>query len=130
MSRNIKAVSLLICFLFSGGLLFSGGEKDEAKEIPVQMYDSGYYHTAADGQEVVISGTVRLVGSAPFPRYVFTEAEKYDWHISNLEDVKKISSFEQQSLTIKGIVVLREVILANGKHLGTERILKSISIVE
>jgi hypothetical protein len=70
------------------------------------------------------------VGSDPFPRYVLTEADKYDWYIPDPEDREVISSFEQQNLTLRGTVVLREIILANGKHVGTERILKSISLVK
>ncbi len=129
-------------FILSGGFLFSFGQKDDVKEMPVQNdseevpvqndapVDSGYYNTAVEGQEVVITGRVRLVGSDPFPRYVVTEAGKYDWYIPNAEDRKVISGFEQQTLTIRGTVVLREVILVNGRRIGTEHSLKSVSLVK
>ncbi len=160
MSRKIKAGWIVMFIILSGGFLFSFGQKDDAKEMPVQNdsaevpiqddakaayvrndseevsvqndapVDSGYYNTAVEGQEVIITGRVRLVGSDPFPRYVVTEAGKYDWYIPDAEDRKVISSFEQQTLTIRGTVVLREVILVNGRRIGIERNLKSVSLVE
>ncbi|MDR2900936.1 MAG: hypothetical protein LBV20_05410 [Treponema sp.] len=153
MNRMIQAGFVLMFLIFSCGVLFSFGQKDKAEESPLpvdlkemetvqdsqevpvvnaipKVYDSGYYNTAVDGQEVIITGTVRLVGSEPFPRYVFTEAGKYDWYIPDAEDRKVISRSEQQTLTIKGIVALREIIWANGKSGGMERNLKSISLVE
>ncbi len=153
MNRTIKEAGwVLILCLLSGGFLFSFGQKDDAKEtlvqnntekVPVQddmpempiqnnapVFDSGYYETAVEGQEVVITGTIRLVGSDPFPQYVLTEAGKYDWYIPDSEDRKVISGFEQQIITVKGTVVLRELILANGRRLGTEHILQSVSLVK
>ncbi len=134
MKRKIKHVLTVLLFAAAVTLLVAGAKKDAAANKQEQnaapVYDSGFYSSTVSGQVVVITGTVRLVGSDPFPRYVITEAGKYDWYIPDPEDRKVISGLEQQIVTIQGTVVLRELVLANGEHLGTERELTSISLIK
>ncbi len=140
---------ILICILiFVCPMLFSWGNKEKPAKNEIQSMeksidekksadqnqntniDSGFYNSAATGKTVEITGTVRLVGSEPFNEIVVTEAEKYDWYIENREDRNIISKYEQQTVTVKGTVILKEMILANGKSLGNRRILANISLIK
>ena len=128
-----KILFMCVILIISSGGASALGKKDgpaksESRNTPV--YDSNYYNTAADGQAVVITGTIRLVGSDPFPRYILTEAGKYDWYIPAAEDIRIISGFEQKTVTVRGTVGLRDIILANGERAGIRRTLASISLVQ
>jgi hypothetical protein len=104
--------------------VFSFGKRD-TKQIP----DAPLYETAVSGQTVEVSGLVRLVGSEPFPDMVLADTDEHIWYIAP-GDRKILSSYEQRTVTIRGTVELMEMVLANGKSLGTRRILSDISIVK
>jgi hypothetical protein len=91
--------------------------------------DAALYESAVSGQEVEVSGRVRLVGSEPFPDLVLTDQEEHTWYIDPA-DRKTIAAYEQQTVTIRGTVELKEMVLANGKSLGSRRTLSGITLVK
>jgi hypothetical protein len=77
---------------------------------------------------VEITGRVRLVGNEPFPELVLTGEDGRDWFIAE-EDRAVLSAYEQRTVTVRGRVSLREMILANGQRLESRRILSGLTLV-
>ncbi|GHU71158.1 hypothetical protein FACS189450_06750 [Spirochaetia bacterium] len=91
--------------------------------------DAALYGSAVSGQSVEVSGRVRLVGNEPFSDLVLTDSEEHTWYIDPA-DRKTLSSYEQQTVTIRGVVELKEMALANGKSLGSRRTLSGVILVK
>ncbi|GHV74388.1 hypothetical protein AGMMS49940_16900 [Spirochaetia bacterium] len=114
---------------------FSLGRRDAEKAPRTQAApdqpgsDAALYESAVSGQFVEISGRVRLVGSEPFPNLVLTDSEEHTWYIDPA-DRKTLSRYEQQTVTIRGVVELTEMVLANGRSLGSRRTLSGITLVK
>ncbi|GHV81268.1 hypothetical protein AGMMS49944_30590 [Spirochaetia bacterium] len=115
---------------------FSLGRQDAGKAPQTQAApdqpsasDAALYESAVSGQSVEVSGRVRLVGSEPFPDLVLTDSEEHTWYIDPA-DRKTLSRYEQQTVTIRGVVELTEMVLANGKNLGSRRTLSVITLVK
>jgi hypothetical protein len=96
------------------------------EEVP--LTGPGLYENPPEGQLVELSGRVRLVGNEPFPELVLTGEDGHDWFIAP-EDRGVLSAYEQRTVTIRGRVALRELILANGQRLETRRILSEITLI-
>ncbi|GHU90897.1 hypothetical protein FACS189476_11330 [Spirochaetia bacterium] len=117
---------------------FSLGRRDAPPDQRVPAFENpgdppasgaALYEFAVSGQTVEVSGRVRLVGSEPFPDLVLTGSEDHTWYIDPA-DRKTLSSYEQQTVTIRGTVELTEMILANGKNLGSRRTLSGVTLVK
>jgi hypothetical protein len=114
--------------------VFSFGKQDaervsapvSAEEKPVALVAA---ESAVSGQIVEVSGRVRLVGNEPFPELVLTDTKEHTWYIAP-DDRKILSPYEQQNVTIRGTVELQEMVLANGKSLGSRRTLSGITLVK
>ncbi|GHV75842.1 hypothetical protein AGMMS49942_06630 [Spirochaetia bacterium] len=113
---------------------FSLGRRDAGKAPRTEAAptepaaDAALYESAVGGRRVEVSGRVRLVGSEPFPDLVLTDTEEHTWYIDSA-DRKTLSRYEQQTVTIRGTVELKEMVLANGRSLGTRRTLSGITLV-
>ena len=129
MGKKLFFLSICLFFIVSAAV-FSCGSTEKSEKNKNSKINSGIYNSAVSGQIVEITGKVRLVGSEPFSEMVITEAGKYDWYIENTEDRKLISSHQQEIVTIRGTVILKEMILADGKKLGSRKILSGISLIK
>ena len=123
--------------------VFSLGRRDTGKQAPAApapavqpsaqekppVPDAGLYESVNSGQQVEVSGRVRLVGSEPFPDLVLTDEGDQTWYI-NSEDRKTLSPYEQRTVTIRGTVELTEMVLANGRSLCSRRTLSGITLVK
>ncbi|GHV92639.1 hypothetical protein AGMMS50268_31420 [Spirochaetia bacterium] len=87
------------------------------------------YESAVSGQTVEVSGRVRLVGSEPFPDLVLTDEGDHTWYI-NADDRPTVAAYEQQTVTIRGTVELKEMVLANGRSLGSRRTLSGVTLIK
>jgi hypothetical protein len=134
---GLAAGFAMLC-LFSGGI-YPFGKKDEAaqeaviqEDKPVQGPESqaepSPYDTAVQGQLVEVTGIIRVVGNEPFSELVITEEGMQTWYIEE-ESKALLGGYQQRNITIRGTVELQEMILANGRHLETRRILKGISLI-
>jgi hypothetical protein len=122
-------------FLFLSGLilglpgaLFSLGG-GEAEDRPPAADGRDHEAEALEGQAVEVSGRVRLVGSASFPELVLTDRQNRDWYIDEASQ-KILEPHEQGMVTVRGTLVVQKMILADGRVLGTRRILTGVSLVE
>jgi hypothetical protein len=90
----------------------------------------GSEEAAAPGEQRVlrVTGTVRLVGSMPFPRLVLSDSEGSDWYVEG-NDRDLIEPYQQQRLTIEGTAVYEDIILANGEKTGVRGFLRNIRLI-
>lgn len=100
----------------------SGSSDDTALENPD-------WKTVESGAPVLLTGRVRRVGSALFQEIVITDAEGRDWYVDKTEQAA-IEAYEQQVVTVRGVVRLREMTLANGKKLEDRRELTDLQVLE
>lgn len=70
-----------------------------------------------DGSSVRVEGIVRLVGSAPFPVLVLSDAEGRDWYLDEAGQAL-LRSYERRTVTVEGVFRLRRMILADGTELA------------
>jgi hypothetical protein len=87
------------------------------------------YDTVKSGQTVELSGIIRLVGSEPFPELVLSDTGGNDWYIAR-ESRALVSGYEQVTVTIRGKVELKEMVLTNGRSLGYRRILSDLVLLK
>ncbi|MDR1899659.1 MAG: hypothetical protein LBQ55_06605, partial [Treponema sp.] len=99
--------------------LFSLGGKETA---PLRPSDGDLYEHAAEGQVLTLTGRVRLVGNEPFPELVLTDGADNDWYVGE-EGRALLAPYQHRLVTIRGTVRLLELVLANGRALGTRRII-------
>ena len=111
MNKNLKIIMLplFICLAVS---LFAGGRR-EAKN--------------SQGKKVQVSGTVRLVGSEPFPDMVIT-GQNAEWYIDR-QEMHKLKELQNRVVTVEGIEYVRNLRFANGLPAGERRTLKDIKII-
>jgi hypothetical protein len=105
-------------------LLFPLGKKE-----PVSVDTGNLYDTVQSGQTVELSGTIRLVGSQPFPELVLSDAGGNDWYIAR-ESRALVSGYEQRTVTVRGKAELKEMVLADGRSLGHRRILSELVLLK
>ncbi|MDR1785117.1 MAG: hypothetical protein LBR23_01440 [Spirochaetaceae bacterium] len=122
------AAFLILSAALSGGMVYAGGKRDAPKQ-PEPLSGPGLYERAGPGTLVEITGRVRLVGSEPFPELVITDGDNHDWYIAR-EDSAALRKFEQQTVTVRGLVYREEMILANGKRLEDRLVLSAVVVVE
>ncbi|MDR2842956.1 MAG: hypothetical protein LBV52_07130 [Spirochaetaceae bacterium] len=87
--------------------------------------DSG---AGKDGESVIISGTVRIVGSEPFTEIVVTDENGTDWFIDSAEK-NKLYKYQGTTVNVKGNLYLTDIVLADGNKIGVRRTLKNVSII-
>ncbi|MDR2618366.1 MAG: hypothetical protein LBC62_05795 [Treponema sp.] len=90
----------------------------------------GSKEAAAPAEQGVlrVTGRVRLVGSMPFPRLVVSDSEDRDWYVE-ASGQKLIEQYQQQIITIEGIVVYEDIVLANGEKAGVRSFLRNIRLI-
>ncbi|MDR0689530.1 MAG: hypothetical protein LBG08_04595 [Spirochaetaceae bacterium] len=110
------------------GLLFAQGRGDAPPPEEPVVSGAGLYDRALPGQLLELTGRYSLWGSEPFPDLVLTDEEGHEWYIAR-ENRRLLSGYEQRILTVRGRLELREMVLANGQHLGTRRVLSEITLV-
>jgi hypothetical protein len=109
--------------------VFSFGKRDAGNQPPAIPAPAQAEPPAPADTLVEVSGRVRLVGSEPFPELVLTDSEEQTWYISP-DDRKTLSGYEQQIVTIRGTVKITDMVLANGKSLGSRKTLSGITLVK
>jgi len=104
---NSRFRFLLLLFLCLAAALPAGGKKEKISIVRV-------------------SGTVRLVGSAPLSELVITGPDN-EWHIAR-EEGYKLHDLQYRTVTVEGEETVAELKLANGKS-GELRTLSNIKII-
>ena len=132
-----RGFCLFALMVFLGHSAFAFGKKEDPKTKalpPGQTSQAEQESGEAKNPlrflgEVTVSGRVRLVGSALFSHLVISDAENRDWYISS-DEQKKLASFEQRGITVKGNAFAQDLILANGENIGIRYTLRDIVIGE
>lgn len=81
------------------------------------------------GDRVVVSGTLRRVGNSPFTRLVLSDASGRDWLIGT-DSIALVANKEQQFVKLRGQVLIRRMILANGKELPAQYELLKVQLLK
>lgn len=84
-----------------------------------------------NGQTVEVSGVVNVVGSVPITDVVITDGENNDWYIDGFESEAlsaTLRGMQHKTVTVRGIVTLTEIKLANNKSLGVRRSLNKAKL--
>jgi hypothetical protein len=127
-NRNLIVIVLLSVM---SSMLFSFGQKDKDVEnsasIGVAEEKSG---KLVPPETIVVSGDIRLVGTALFSELVITDAEGHDWFIRDDEDKQKLSERKNLKVTVRGTPSYVETTLANGVSLGDRRFLQNITVID
>jgi hypothetical protein len=117
----------VLLILAAAPLLQARGARDSSAGGEGQV--PGFYENARTGALVEVTGLVRLVGSEPFPELVITGRDNQVWYIAQ-EDRAVLRKFEQQTVTVRGVVRREERMLANGKRLEDRLVLSAVVVVE
>jgi hypothetical protein len=120
MNKAFRLILLpfLLCLAM---ILPAWGRKD--KSAPVQEE-----HNASQQNTVVrVTGTVRLVGSEPFPELVITGTDK-QWYIDK-DDEHLLKNLQHRTVTVEGIESVIALTFANGLSAGERRMLRNIRII-
>ena len=95
--------------------------------IPLAFVSFVSFGSRDDPEAIVITGRVRLVGTALFSDLVVTD-EEYDWYLEN-EDRQKLANMEQRRVTVQGRPEYEELFFASGRSAGTKRYLRDIKLI-
>jgi len=82
---------------------------------------------AATGERVTLTGTVRVVGNAPFTETVITDAKGHDWYM-DADGAALLRGMEHKPVTVTGTVERKPMTLANGKSLGDRLLLSKVAV--
>jgi hypothetical protein len=119
----VKSFACLAALCFVPAALFPFGRQEALSGESGDLYE-----TVRTGQTVELSGRIRLVGSEPFPELVLSDAGDHDWYIAG-ESRNLVSGYEQRTVTVRGKVELKEMVLANGRSLGYRRVLSELVVL-
>lgn len=103
-------------------------KKGETEAISSASPSPSVWDTASQGATVEVNGKIRRVGNEPFSVLVITDSADKDWYTDE-EGALLLRSFEQKKVTVQAKVELKEMTLANGKIMGTRRILTNMKII-
>ena len=139
-----KFIIFGVFILLFSGILFALKAKEEtaqnkqavaAREIykqasreEQQSKATDVFTKAINGKEMQVTGRIRIVGSEPFPETVITDEKENNWYIAK-ESRQALSDYQQQTITVKGTLELKKMVLANGEILGYRRILHKVGLV-
>ena len=110
--KKPAAVVLLVFFVLCAANILARGrdEKDSPKT-----------------RKVEISGRVRMVGSSPMTSLVIS-GEDREWYIEP-EEQKKLTDFQQQTVTVRADEYYYDRVFANGASAGRQYYIKNIVII-
>ena len=82
-----------------------------------------------EGDRVIVSGKIRLVGSAVSNSLVLTDSSDKDWYVDEaVRDV--LALMEQRETTLSAVVRLEPLKFADGTELPDKRVLTGIEVVK
>ena len=82
-----------------------------------------------EGDRVIVSGKIRLVGSAASNSLVLTDSSDKDWYVDDAER-EKLALMEQRETTLSAVVRLDPIKFADGTELPDKRVLTGIELVK
>jgi hypothetical protein len=103
--------------------------KAAAAGVAANSEGSRLWESVVDGQSVVISGRIRMVGSDPFAQFVLTDSQEHDWAVE--KDARKLlAKLQTQTVKVQAIVRIKKQILANGKRLPDMKELTQVKLLD
>ena len=123
MKAKLAVLTALLVVAVTALPLFAFGSRDKE---PAANPD---WTQVKEGDRVIVSGKIRLVGSAVSNSLVLTDSSDKDWYVDEAErDV--LALMEQRETTLSAVVRLDPIKFADGTELPDKRVLTGIELVK
>jgi len=123
MKAKLAVLTALLVVAVTALPLFAFGSRDKE---PAANPD---WTQVKEGDRVIVSGKIRLVGSAVSNSLVLTDSSDKDWYVDEAErDV--LALMEQRETTLSAVVRLEPLKFADGTELPDKRVLTGIELVK
>jgi len=123
--KGTPFLSTLI-FVVSASITACAGKTAQAENRAGRQLS---WETAKEGDEGVVSGTIRRVGNEPFTYLILTDADKKNWRLDK-DAQRLLRAYEMKRVRISGVVTLRKRIFADGKRLPDLKELTHVKILD
>jgi hypothetical protein len=123
MKAKLAVLTALLVVAVTALPMFAFGSRDKE---PAANPD---WTQVKEGDRVIVSGKIRLVGSAVSNSLVLTDSSDKDWYVDEAErDV--LALMEQRETTLSAVVRLEPIKFADGTELPDKRVLTGIELVK
>ena len=123
MKAKLAVLTALLVVAVTALPMFAFGSRDKE---PAANPD---WTQVKEGDRVIVSGKIRLVGSAASNSLVLTDSSDKDWYVDEAErDV--LALMEQRETTLSAVVRLDPIKFADGTELPDKRVLTGIEVVK
>ena len=123
MKRKLAILTVLLVVVAATLPMFAFGSREQKSAVNPD------WSSVKEGDRVIVSGTIRLVGSAASNSLVLTDSSDKDWYVDNAErDV--LALMEQREATLSAVVRLDPIKFADGTELPDKRVLTGIELVK
>jgi hypothetical protein len=123
MKAKLAVLTALLVVAVTALPMFAFGSRDKE---PAANPD---WTQVKEGDRVIVSGKIRLVGSAVSNSLVLTDSSDKDWYVDEAErDV--LALMEQRETTLSAVVRLEPLKFADGTELPDKRVLTGIELVK
>ena len=123
MKAKLAVLTALLVVAVTALPMFAFGSRDKE---PAANPD---WTQVKEGDRVIVSGKIRLVGSAVSNSLVLTDSSDKDWYVDEAErDV--LALMEQRETTLSAVVRLDPIKFADGTELPDKRVLTGIEVVK
>ena len=123
MKAKLAVLTALLVVAVTALPLFAFGSRDKE---PAANPD---WTQVKEGDRVIVSGKIRLVGSAVSNSLVLTDSSDKDWYVDDSER-EVLARMEQREATLSGVVRLEPLKFADGTELPDKRVLTGIELVK
>lgn len=123
MKAKLAVLTALLVVAVTALPMFAFGSRDKE---PAANPD---WTQVKEGDRVIVSGKIRLVGSAASNSLVLTDSSDKDWYVDEAErDV--LALMEQRETTLSAVVRMDPIKFADGTELPDKRVLTGIELVK
>ena len=123
MKAKLAVLTALLVVAVTALPMFAFGSRDKE---PAANPD---WTQVKEGDRVIVSGKIRLVGSAASNSLVLTDSSDKDWYVDDAER-EKLALMEQRETTLSAVVRLDPIKFADGTELPDKRVLTGIEVVK
>ena len=123
MKAKLAVLTVMLVVAVTALPMFAFGSREQE---PVTNPD---WATVKEGDRVIVSGKIRLVGSAASNSLVLTDSSDKDWYVDSAER-ETLALMEQREATLSAVVRLDPLKFADGTELPDKRVLTGIEVVK
>lgn len=138
MRRIKKGIAIIVSAMALIACAHAGGSKDnprtknfapKSEQTKTEIDSFVDINSVTEGQTVSVTGTVRVVGNDPFPERVLSDTKGQTWYI-DADSVDCVRQYEQHRITVRGVIRVKQQLLANGTRLPDRVMLTEVLVIE